>query len=153
MRDQKHLIIRQLDKKLAHYRSASQVQVPAEGWIRTIRTSLHMTMKQLASRLNMTIQGITDLESREARGAVTVMSLREAARALDMQFVYGFVPNADSLDSMVDARSHELAKTIVLRTHQTMHLEDQANKEEAIDRAIEEVAAELKRNMSKSLWD
>jgi predicted DNA-binding mobile mystery protein A len=112
-----------------------------------------MTMKQLASRMNMTIQGITDLESREARGAVTLMSLREAARALDMQFVYGFTPNADSLDSMLDARSRELAKTIVLRTHQTMHLEDQANKKEAIEQAIDEAAAELKRNMSKSLWD
>jgi len=153
MRNKNTLIIRQLDEKLAAFESAAQIQVPADGWIRTIRTSLHMTLRQLASRMQMTIQGITDLESREARGAVTLMSLREAAQALDMQFVYGFVPNADSLDSMVNAKSRELAKTIVLRTHQTMHLEDQANKEEAIDRAIDEVAAELKRNMTKLLWD
>lgn len=153
MRDQNLLIIRQLDEKLSAFRSAAQIQVPADGWIRTIRISLHMTMRQLASRMQMTIQGITDLESREARGAVTIISLREAARALDMQLVYGFVPNADSLDSMVNAKSRELARVIVLRTNQTMKLENQGNKEDTIERAIDEVAAELKRNMHKSLWD
>jgi len=153
MRDQNHLIIRQLDDKLEAFRTAAQVQVPRAGWIRTIRTSLRMTMRQLASRMDMSIQGITHLESREARGAVTLQSLRDAARAMDMQFVYGFVPNAGSLDNMVNAKSRELAKVIVLRTHQTMHLENQANKEDAIELAIEELAAEFKRNLNKALLD
>jgi hypothetical protein len=50
---------------------------------------------------------------------------------LDMQLVYGFVPNDGSLDALIEKRAKELATQIVMRTANTMKLEDQANSKKA----------------------
>jgi hypothetical protein len=44
-----------------------------------------------------------------------------------MQLVYGFVPNDGSLDALIKKRATELASQIVMRSANTMKLEDQAN--------------------------
>ncbi len=101
----------------------------------------------------MTRQGVLDFEKREQEGAVSLKSLREAARALDMQLVYGFIPNDGSLDALIDRKAKELATQIVLRTSNSMKLEDQENTKQRIEKAIKERAAELKYEMPKTLWD
>ncbi|MGI9158361.1 MAG: mobile mystery protein A, partial [Saprospiraceae bacterium] len=73
--------------------------------------------------------------------------------AMDMQFVYGFVPNDGSLEALLEKRATELATRIVLRTAHTMNLEDQANSKKRIETAIKERAAEIKNDMPKILWD
>jgi hypothetical protein len=83
----------------------------------------------------------------------TIKSLREIAHALDMQLVYGFVPNDGSLDALIEKRATELATKIVLRTNNTMKLEDQGNTNERIKKAIKERADEIKNEMPKILWD
>ena len=83
----------------------------------------------------------------------TIKSLREIAHALDMQLVYGFVPNDGSLDALIEKRATELATKIVLRTNNTMKLEDQGNTNERIKKAIKERADEIKTEMPKILWD
>jgi hypothetical protein len=83
----------------------------------------------------------------------TIKSLREIAHALDMQLVYGFVPNDGSLDALIEKRATELATKIVLRTNNTMKLEDQGNTNERIKKAIKERANEIKNEMPKILWD
>jgi hypothetical protein len=70
-----------------------------------------------------------------------------------MKFIYGFAPKASSIDELVDIKAKEMARRIVLRTSHTMNLEDQGISEEGICQAIEELAAEIKREMRKSLWD
>ena len=57
---------------------------------------------------------------------------------MDMQLVYGFVPNDGSLDALIERRANELATKIVLRTSNTMKLEDQGNSNKRIQKAIEE---------------
>jgi hypothetical protein len=75
------------------------------------------------------------------------------ANALDMQLVYGFVPKDGSLDALVDRKAREMANQIVMRTSNTMKLEDQENSPERIEKAIEERAAVIKSEMPKTLWD
>jgi hypothetical protein len=54
---------------------------------------------------------------------------------------------------MIEKRAKELAKEIVLRTNNTMTLEDQQNSAERIEQAIAQKTAEIKYEMPKYLWD
>lgn len=135
------------------YASLKMVAVPPTGWIKAIRTALGMSMQQLGNKLNISRQGVMDMEKREKNGSITIRSLREIARAMDMQLVYGFVPNAGSLDALIEKRATELATQIVMRTANTMKLEDQANSKKRIEAAIRERAAAIQNDMPKILWD
>jgi predicted DNA-binding mobile mystery protein A len=136
-----------------HFATLKQVATPPTGWIKAIRTTLGMSMQQLGNKLNITKQAILDIEKREKDGFITIKSLKEIARALDMQLVYGFVPNNGSLDALIEKRATELATKIVLRTNNTMKLEDQGITNERIKKAIKERAEEIKNEMPKILWD
>ena len=153
MRNRNKLILDQLDRKLNPFKTLDKLSIPEKGWIYTIRKSLNMTLEQLGKRVKMTRQGVKKLEEREARGSITLNTLREIGKALDMKLVYGFSSNYDSIDQMVDERAKNLASKIVLRTHQNMQLENQGNSSEQIKKAIDELAQEIKREMRKSLWD
>jgi hypothetical protein len=79
--------------------------------------------------------------------------LRDVANAMDMQLVYGFVSKHDSLEQMIEKRAKELATEIVMRTNNTMTLEDQQNSKERIEKAIAQKTNEIKSEMPKYLWD
>ena len=127
--------------------------IPERGWIYTIRKSLNMTLEQLGRKANITRQGVKKIEEREASGSITLNTLREIGAALDMKLIYGFSSKYDSIDQMVDIKANNLATSIVSRTHQNMQLENQANSDEQIRKAIDELSQEIKREMRKSLWD
>ena len=149
----KSLQLQQLNSKMLGFASLKQVAIPPIGWIKAIRTAIGMSMQQLGNKLNVSKQGILDIEKREKDGAITIKSLKEIARALDMQLVYGFVPNDGSLDALIEKRATELATKIVLRTSNTMKLEDQGNTNKRIEKAIKERAEIIKNEMPKILWD
>lgn len=153
MRNQKKLLIEQLDRKMKSYQGIEKVQVPEKGWIYSIRTTLNMTLEQLGERLNITKQGVKKIEEREATESLSIKLLKQIGNALDMQFVYGFVPKKGSIDNLVNYKAEELAKKIVLRTNHNMKLENQGNSEDLIQQAIKDLAIEIKREMRKSLWD
>jgi len=54
---------------------------------------------------------------------------------------------------LIERRATELAAKIVLRTSNTMTLEDQGNSKYRIKKAIKERAEEIKNEMPKILWD
>ena len=143
----------QLNEKLAQLTVLQQVIVPPIGWIKAIRNGIGMSMEQLGKKLSITKQGVMDIEKREKEGAVTIKSMQELAKALDLKFVYGFVPNAGSLEQMIETRALEIATKIVERTSTTMKLEDQANSKERVEKAIKERASEIINRTPKILWD
>ncbi|WP_027418198.1 mobile mystery protein A [Crocinitomix catalasitica] len=153
MRNKKKLLIEQLDHKLIHFKDAGKVLVPQKGWVNTIRTTLNMTREQLGSKLGLTKGAIQKIEEREATGQITMNKLKDVGQALDMQFVYGFVPKEGTIDNLINAKAEKLAKKIVLRTNQNMKLEDQGIGDEKINETIKDLASEIKREMRKSLWD
>ncbi len=110
-------------------------------------------MQQLGNKMKISKQGILDIEKREKDGAITIKSLREIASAMDMQLVYGFLPNDGSIDALIERRASEIATQIVLRTANTMKLEDQANSIKRIEEAIKERTVAIKNEMPKMLWD
>jgi predicted DNA-binding mobile mystery protein A len=146
------LVIRQLDTKMKPYHLLQEIQ-PATGWVHLIRKTLKMSLRQLGNRMSITPQSIRSIEKREKEGTVTLQTLKEAAKALDMVLVYGFIPKDGSLENLIERKAYEQAKKIVGRTSATMKLEDQENSKNRIKQAVEELAEEIKREMPKSLWD
>jgi predicted DNA-binding mobile mystery protein A len=153
MRNKRKLLIEQLDQKLQPFQKTELVLVPNKGWINTIRTALNMTMAQLGTKLKITRQGVKNIEESESKGSISINSLKEVGEALDLKFVYGFVPKNGTIDNLVNIKTEKLAQKIVLRTNQNMKLEDQGIGDEKINETIKELANEIKREMRKSLWD
>ncbi|MFZ2905450.1 MAG: mobile mystery protein A [Cyclobacteriaceae bacterium] len=147
------LIIEQMDKKMAFFKKVIQIEPPAKGWIQAIRVALKMSLRQFGERMNITSPSVRELEQREALGTISLKSMREAAQALDMKFVYGFVPKEESLAVMVDKQALRVARKIVMRTDNTMKLEDQRVSKERVEKAVRELADEIKREMPRYLWD
>lgn len=127
--------------------------MPEKGWIHSIRTALNMTLEQMGKRLNKTKQAVKRIETSEASGSISINLLREAGNAIGLSLVYGFVPVNGSLDKFIDTKARELAERIVFRANHSMLLEDQATSQEALRKSIQDLAAELKREMKKTLWE
>lgn len=149
----KKLQIEQLDRKMEGFIEIKKIIPPPTGWIKAIRTSLGMSLQQLGNKISITKQSVMDIERREQLGTISLKTLRESANALDMEFVYAFVPKDGSLESLIERKAKELATEIVMRTSNTMKLEDQEVSYGRIKKAIDERAQSLKNEMPKILWD
>jgi len=153
MRNKKLLALQQLDLRLEPFLGTEKVVVPSEGWINNIRNSLNITLEQLGEKLGMGKTGVKNLEERESKGTISIRYLKEVGQALNMKFVYGFVSNEGSFEKLVEAKAFALAIKIVSRTNQNMALENQAVDEKRLSQAIEELAAEIKKDVRKTIWD
>ncbi len=152
--EKQKLMIEQLDKKFKLLQSVSKsIAVPSNGWINTLRKTLNMSLKQLGNKLKVTSQNINQYEQREKDYSISTQKLKEVAEALDMNFVYAFIPKEGSLEKMIENRAMEIAKQIVMRTSHTMKLEDQENSEERLQKAIKDRAEKIKNELPKYLWD
>ena len=70
-----------------------------------------------------------------------------------MKLIYGFIPEEESIEKMIEKQALEIAKDIVLRTSNTMQLEDQENSNARIEKAISNRAEDIKMKMPTYLWD
>lgn len=145
--------IQHLNQKMQTLSVLRKVNFPEKGWIHAIRNALGMSASQLGKKLAITRQGVVDMEAREIEGSVSIRTLREAARALNMELVYGFIPIDNSINDLIDRRSKELALEIVQRTSVTMQLEGQVISSEQMQNAIRESSEQIKRELPKALWD
>ncbi|MCF6276190.1 MAG: mobile mystery protein A [Robiginitomaculum sp.] len=141
---------RALDKRFADMRPVERYSVPPKGWIRAIRDSLGMTSTQLAMRLDMSMQGVSKVESSEANDTIRLNTLRKVAEALDCTLVYALVPNA-SLEEKVHGQARKIALRELRRVSHTMALEaqDETNREQ--ESRVEDYIRDNLRD--KDLWD
>lgn len=144
------LAIAQLDKALKPF-SMLMMHQPKEGWVRTIRQTLHMSTSVLAKRLKVTQSTVVDLESRESEKGVTLKKLEEAAEALGCTLVYALVPK-ESFASMIKEDEKQKAERMVLHTQKTMSLEEQGLSSDQIQQQIELVHQHIKNEPLKNLW-
>ena len=126
---------------------------PDNGWVNAIRVSIKMSLRQLGERLHITPQGVRDLEKREKEGAITINTLREVGRVLDMDLVYGFISRHNSLEDMIEERAREIAEEVVLKTWQNMKLNNPEKPENDIKKAIQQKTYEISSKMPSNLWD
>jgi predicted DNA-binding mobile mystery protein A len=151
--NKREIVRNQLDTKLLSLQNSEDVVVPASGWVYAFRYALNMSLRQLGQKLFITPQSVREIEEREKKGTVSLNVLRQVASALDMKFVYGFVPEEKTLAAMVKKRATLLAEKIVERSSIQMSLEDQTVSEESLKEAIAEMAEEFIKDLPKLMWD
>lgn len=149
----KQLGIKQLDEKIKKLSTLSVNDIPTLGWIKSIRLTLGMSQEQLGKKLNITRQSVQELELREKDGTISLKTLKEVGRVMEIQLVYGLIPNEGSFEALIHKKAIELATRIVMRTSHSMNLEDQKNTEKRLKQAIKERAQLIKNEMPKILWD
>jgi predicted DNA-binding mobile mystery protein A len=110
-----------------------------------------MTMAQLGRRLGVSAPAIAALEGSEARGAISLARLSNAAEAMGCDLVVTFVPRVP-LTEMVRQQAMRKARQDQDRLLHTMRLEGQeagVGSPEAIDRS----AARWMEGRPARLWD
>ena len=152
MRRFKHLRILQVDSALSPFRDAREASRPDQGWVRAIRESLGMSLRQMAERMGVSKTTAAALERSEAADSVKLRSLRAVGDALGCDLVYALVPRA-SLEDTVRQRARLISERTVGRVSDSMELEEQGIPASERDRQIEELAVRLWEEMPKELWD
>ena len=142
---------RQLDSTLSAARRLLRLERPKKGWIRSIRGALGMSREQLGARLQITRQGVFELERREADETITFETLRKAANALGSDLLVVVVPRKP-LEEIVYEQAKSKALAERNRIAHTMRLESQ---EKGIDNALDaEGGIEVwLTKRAKRLWD
>lgn len=140
-----------IDEVLREFERGRHVTVPAPGWLREVRLALGIPTGWLARKLNVTPGAISHLESREAEGAVTLASLREAADAMDCDVIYAVVPRAGTVSEALERRAEQIARETLARVTHTMALEDQKTSSETVEEEIREIVRDLLSH-PRALW-
>ena len=133
---------RRLDERLTGVSATAVGPTPHRGWIRAIRDALGMSTTELAARMGVSQQSVTDLERSEVRETIKLDTLRRAADALDCDLVYVLVPRG-GLDDAVWTQARRQAARHVAQVAHHSRLEDQAIDEKATQVQIEDLAWRL----------
>ena len=144
----KYLQLQTLDQHMSEIRVCDR---PSDGWIRAVRKSLGMTVRQLAMRMGITQQALSQLEAKELTETVSIKTLRRAAEALDCRLVYVLVPNNGGLQDILNKQALMKATDIVAAVDHTMKLEAQGV--DNIQQKVQEIVEELARNPDSKLWE
>jgi predicted DNA-binding mobile mystery protein A len=144
----KRLQRQQLDQHIAAIRMCDR---PSDGWIRAVRKALGMGAKQLARRMGVSQQALSQLERKECEGAVTLKTLRKAAEAMGCTVVYAILPPDATLEDLIYRQALLKARELVGAVDHTMQLEAQGvgNTQEK----IEEMAEMLAKSPDSGLWE
>jgi predicted DNA-binding mobile mystery protein A len=149
----RRLQVELLDQKLQAFQSLQEESIPTSGWIRFVRQSIGMSLRQLGERMGITPQSVSDIEHREADGKVTLSTLRDAAEALDMRVVYALVPKQGTMRDIVRRQARRLAEDAVARTSISMSLEEQSVPREELLREVDFLVEELMRKNTRTFWN
>jgi predicted DNA-binding mobile mystery protein A len=149
--NQAALARKQLERRLAPLREMTLL-APPRGWIKAIRDSLGMTVRQLAARMGVAPSRIPVIEEAEATGSTTLKTLRQVAAAMNCVFVYAFVP-IEPLDDILRERAMQKARKDVSRLDHTMRLENQALLKSDLDAERQRTIDRILTGSLRGLWD
>lgn len=124
---------------------------PSDGWIRAVRKSLGMSIRQLATRMGVSQQAVSRLETKELNETVSIKTLRKAAEALDCHLVYALIPNDGGLQGILRKQAIIKARDLASAVDHSMRLEAQGVGN--LQQKIKETADELVKNPNSKLWE
>ncbi len=102
--------------------------VPARGWLRAVREAIGLTQADVAQRTGVKRQSYAQFEGAEARGSITLGSLRRAADAMDCELVYYLAPREAVARTFAGlARIHDPIARHLDATEHSMRLKGQAD--------------------------
>lgn len=129
-----------LDPRLQQLRPLASEPLPHRGWIRAIRDALGMSSSELAARLGVIQQSISDLEGSEVHDTIKLETLRRAADALDCDLVYFLLPRT-TLDEAVNVQAQRKAAKLLGSVAHHSRLEDQTVNDDDATVQLNELAA------------
>jgi predicted DNA-binding mobile mystery protein A len=92
-RETKEIILEELEGRIEPLRLAQPAAtVPSRGWLRAVREAIGLTQGRVAERAAVKRQSYSQFEAAEARGSISLASLRRVAGAMDCELVYFIVP-------------------------------------------------------------
>jgi len=110
-----------------------------------------MSTAQLARRLQMSPQGLSDLERSEADDGIRLNSLRKVADALDCNLVYALIPrHPGGLQAQVTEQARRAARAELAPVRHTMALEAQSLPADLDEEEVADLAGRLVD--SRTLW-
>lgn len=124
----------------------------SEGWLKTVRKALCMTGAQLAKRLGVTKGRVSQAESGELSGGVTLRTMQAMAEAMGCCFVYAVVPDRN-IESVIKDQAIIKAKARVKAASTHMALEAQSLDKDTLDSEIERIASEIMRKIPADFWN
>jgi predicted DNA-binding mobile mystery protein A len=130
----------------------TNVAVPSEGWLVMLRKALGMSGADVAKRMGVTRNAVYQAERNELDGAITLKQMEKLAEALGGRFVYVIVPEG-GVESVIKAQAWRKAEARIRRASAHMALEAQSLPKEQTRQKIEELAAELMRDMPSDFWE
>lgn len=142
----------QVDAKLQKLLPLISSDIPTTGWIKLIRESLGMSTNSLAKKVGLDQSRISRLEQAEIGGDLRLSSLKKLAEALDMKFVYGFIPKS-SLEDMVKEQAKKIALDRVAKVSHTMSLEGQKLSTIEEKRMLKDLIQKILVEQPKNFWD
>jgi len=145
----RRLRLRQLDKSLLPWKSLGPR--PSDGWARTIRRALGMTVGDLGRRIGISAPAVSQLEKGEREYTITLSRLQTLAEALDCDLVYAFVPRA-GLGAFLKREAERIARRRVDRVQHSMTLEAQDVGDEEIKNQIREQTEEILTGNWRRIW-
>jgi predicted DNA-binding mobile mystery protein A len=87
------IVRRGLEQRLGPLKEAQTMALrPARGWLRAVRDAVGLSQEDVARKLGTKRQSYAQLETAEARGAISLASLQRAAEVMDCELVYFIVP-------------------------------------------------------------
>jgi predicted DNA-binding mobile mystery protein A len=141
----------QLDRTMVPLRSLVESGMPDIGWIKSIRISLGMTVLDLALRVGIDQSRISRLENAEKEGNVKLSSMQKIARALDMEFVYGFVPKT-SLEATLYEQGVKYVINKVENTPENLKVETRRSSKQERDNALKDMIQKILIEKPKRFW-
>ena len=150
----RRLEVNRLDNYFRRLKAADVViqSAPAGGWVRAIRVALGMSVVQLAKRLGVSRAAAYALESREAKGNITLAQLYKAAAALECEVVYTLVPR-ESLERMIRDQARARAEAEMRAANASMGLEAEGVGGDAFLEVVTSASSYTEGLTNLNLWD
>lgn len=131
---------------------AGDIQVPGEGWLRTVRKALGMSGPQLAKRMGLTRARVAQAEKAELDGGITLKSMQAAAEAMGCRFVYAIVPPI-TVENLIMEQARKKALATVDAASKHMALENQTVQDSRTKQAVTRLTNELIYEMPPDFWE
>ncbi len=147
--DNTNLARARLDARLNKLPNPTCFTRPHKGWIKAIREALDMTSNDLASRMGVRQQTISNLERSEQHNTIQMKTLESAAQAMNCQLIYALVP-VTTLEETVIAQARNKAVHHLEVVSQHSRLEDQEVSPQELLTQLEELTARL--TSQRGLW-
>lgn len=141
----------QLDASLTSLSGGVLPVRPVDGWLRSVREALGMSLEVFGRRLGMSKQSARAMEVAERDESITIKRLRRAAAALGCEVHIVLVPVLP-LEDQVAASAYAAARSEVERVQHLMVLEDQALYDDQLDAMTQDIASEMIRTSDPRIW-